>query len=88
MQFKKAVEKLGARMAETRIAILEDKDQSWDVTVETATKTIAQLQEKIMYLEDAGCHNNVHIAEGQVSQMCQFFFLWVLHSVDRAGRPP
>lgn len=51
-----AVEKLGNRMseAETRISALEDKDQCTGVTVETATKTIALLQEKVIYLEDAG----------------------------------
>lgn len=58
-----AVEKLGARMseAETRISALEDKDQGMGVTVETATKTIALLQEKVTYLEDAGRRNNVRI---------------------------
>lgn len=58
-----AVEKLGACMseAETRILALEDKDQSMGVTVETATKTIALLQEKVTYLEGAGRRNNVCI---------------------------
>jgi len=58
-----AVEKLGSRVteAETRISALEDQDQSLGVVVETATKTIAQLQEKVTYLEDAGRRNNVRI---------------------------
>lgn len=57
------VEKLGARMAEaeTHISALEDKDQSMGATVATATKTIALLQEKVTYLEDAGRRNNVRI---------------------------
>lgn len=46
---------------ETRISALEDQGQNIDVTVSTATKTIAQLQEKVTYLEDAGRRNNVRI---------------------------
>ncbi|KAG7999513.1 LINE-1 retrotransposable element ORF1 protein [Nibea albiflora] len=66
---KAAVENLGARVteAETRISALEDHDQSMSVAVDAASKTIAQLQEKITYLEDAGRRNNVRIvgvAEG------------------------
>lgn len=49
--------------AETRIAILEEKDQSRGVAMDTATKTIARLQEKLRDLEDAGCCNKVHIVE-------------------------
>ena len=58
-----AVDKLGARVmeVETRISALEDQGQNIDVTVSTATKTIAQLQEKVTYLEDAGRRNNVRI---------------------------
>ncbi len=56
-----SVEKMGARLteAETRISALEGQDQSLGAAVDTATKTIAQLQEKVTYLKDAGRHNNV-----------------------------
>lgn len=72
------VEKLGARMAEaeTHISALEDKDQSMGATVATATKTIALLQEKVTYLEDAGRRNNVRIVgivEGAVGRDMQQF---------------
>ena len=58
-----AVEKLESQVteAENRVSALEDQDQSLSVAVETATKTIAQLQEKVTYLEDAGRRNNVRI---------------------------
>ncbi|KAI3374380.1 hypothetical protein L3Q82_006205 [Scortum barcoo] len=58
-----AVDKLGARVteAETQISALEDHGQNLDVAVGTAAKTIAQLQEKVTYFEDAGCRNNVRI---------------------------
>ena len=58
-----ASKKLGSRVTETetRISALEDQDQSPSVAMETATKTIAQLQEKVTYLEDAGRRNNVCI---------------------------
>lgn len=51
-----AVDKLGARVteAETQISTLEDKSHNLDAIVGTSAKTIAQLQEKVTYLEDAG----------------------------------
>lgn len=58
-----AVEKLGTQMteAEARISVLEDQGQATGTTVDGAVKTIKQLHDKIIYLEDASCHNNVHI---------------------------
>lgn len=58
-----AVKILGARVmeAETRISALEDQGRSLNVAVDTAAKTIAQLQEKVTYLEDASRRNNVRI---------------------------
>ena len=57
-------------------------------TVETATKTIALLQKKVRYLEDAGRRNNVHIvgivegAEGQDMQQFVRTFLEETLSIE------
>lgn len=58
-----AVDKLKARLTEVEspISALEDQGQNIDVTVSTETKTIVQLQEKVIYLEDASRRNNVRI---------------------------
>lgn len=93
------VEKLGTRMAETetRLASLENKEQSWGAAMDAATKTVAQLQEKITYLEDAGHRNNVRIdgiakgTEGR-DKFVQTFLEEVMHikrpdfEVERAHR--
>ena len=57
------VETLGHRVteAETRISTLEDKDEVRETAVSTAMRTVTQLQERVIYLEDAGRRNNVRI---------------------------
>ncbi|XP_049892841.1 F-actin-monooxygenase MICAL3-like [Epinephelus moara] len=57
------VETLGHRVteAETRISALEDKDEVRETAVNTAMRTVTQLQERVIYLEDAGRRNNVRI---------------------------
>lgn len=53
----------GGRMteAETRISALEDKDGARETAMNTVLKTVTQLQEQVVYLEDAGRRNNVRI---------------------------